>query len=322
MHIGKPTPHKHAKPFTRATLAMALGCLAAPLAVAVDILPRSVTFEDYEDTATITITQDGEPVPASAITSWTLMASGHDYDHMMSVHEHDGKLTISPTRSAEIGSFDLIVTTAHGKETIKVYTPLDDLPSSLENRAETLGITVEELKDRYGLGTRLPERAATYRIPAVAYPGETVYFTTVDAEDEGITYQYSIEGQPVAGAPADGETQTAYVFEETGTYIIAIDTFEDEALIGSNYAMVDVVDTPGVDIMAKPGEPIELTAPEGYSIYEWKRNGDQIQGERRTTVSFDEPGGHTVTVTAMSPAAGKTKNFNKIRFDIEVPGKK
>jgi hypothetical protein len=64
---------------------VALPCTAAVLAD-----PAYVTFTAPQQSVVVKLSNDGVPVSAAGIGNWQLMASGHDYKHMLQLAK-DGR---------------------------------------------------------------------------------------------------------------------------------------------------------------------------------------------------------------------------------------
>lgn len=126
-------------------------CLSATLSYgAVTAAPATVTFTSPQQSATIKLTKDGTPIPAKDIRSWQFLASGHDYKHMLSVEKMDGALKIAPSKTLEVGSYDLNIETAQGSVIVQVFAPLNDLPDIVEKTAALTGLSEKKSRRNWG----------------------------------------------------------------------------------------------------------------------------------------------------------------------------
>lgn len=117
-------------------------CLSAALVGgAVTAEPANATFMSRQQSATIQLTNNGAPIPAEDIRGWRFLASGRDYNHMLSVEKMDGALRIAPSKTIEAGSCDLNIETAQGSVIVQIFAPLSGLPAIVEKTAALTGLS-------------------------------------------------------------------------------------------------------------------------------------------------------------------------------------
>ncbi|MEA3366371.1 MAG: hypothetical protein U9Q79_12090, partial [Candidatus Hydrogenedentes bacterium] len=181
--------------FIAGTCIIAVVMCAMPAAVSAGAAelkadPDVLVFHRTDQSITTTLTRDGGPLPAGEIGEIKLWASGHDYDEMFGYDRADGALTLTPTKYCEVGSYDLVVKTSGGNLKLLVYTPLDEMPGTLQKVATSMGITIEELRKRMGLVSSLGRRDVSISLPEVYYEGQALELELEDIE--GATHTWKI----------------------------------------------------------------------------------------------------------------------------------
>lgn len=280
-----------------ATIALTLGLMAP--AYAVTATPAVVSFDDYEESARIKLEHYGQPIAANDINGWNLMVSGNTYGHMLDVSFGNGYIDVSPSTMAEIGNYDLIVYTDLGQVTIDVHTPLSDLPDSLENRAQDMGMSVEQLENRLGETEVLwKDTEVIVGDPAVAYVGEPY---ALEAAEEGVVRTWYIDGEAVDYP--QGETVYYYTFDDPGIYAVGYEDIRDGETVKRLYRYVTVTGEPAVRYIAVAGEPVTIIGPTGYQDYDWTVDGKPVEAEamEKLVHTFETDGIHMVELEATDP---------------------
>ena len=194
-------------------LALAIGFAPASFAV-VTASPAEVTFQSPTESKTISLTSNGQPVSAGAIGSVKLMVGKHDYDEMIRVEKSNGAITLHPTDYMEIGSYDLIIRTSHGNAVVKVYTPLEEIPSVVDQRMQEAGISREEARNQLGLTTPAGRERIRWDLPTQRPAGDTLGLSANAAP--GRTYVWQVNGTTLQEGA--GESVFRYTFSQPGTY--------------------------------------------------------------------------------------------------------
>lgn len=301
------------RPFALVAAMGALGLFSAA-AVAVESSPAEVEFNSNESSASLRITHNGKPVDASAIKSVKLYASGHDYDHMIDVAKADGKVTVRPTKMLQIGSYDIVIDTAHGKATTALMAPLDELYSSLESRSERLGITVDELKARLGLTQTLGQEHIDLGLPKVHYVGHTLSVPIDRAPNR--TYAWSVNGVPIE--IGQGDRAMTYTFMEPGIYDFTYLEMEGGEVVATGFGATNVVPEPAVHELITTETTAKLIGPAGYGHYDWAVDGNPTPADKTLHCTFETPGEHIVTLRAHHPLPGTEMKFREITYVITV----
>lgn len=296
-------------PLVAAAFALAL---FPAVARGIEVSPAEIEFNKIESPATVSVTQNGEKVPASAISSVKLYVGSYDYDHMIKVTKSDGQITVQPTEMLELGTYDLVVKTASGNATVAVKALLNIVDESLGAQASRQGITVEEVKARLGISQPLGLERIKLGLPKLYYKGQTLRLA-LDVKEDRVA-EWIVNGKPVKSEGG----KLAYTFDQAGVHDIAYVEKKDGKTIAIGFGAVLVIAEPPIPVETAAGTQLKLLAPEGYQKFTWKLDGAAAEGTDSWTGVFDEPGAHKVTVRAESPADGTEQVFREITFSITV----
>lgn len=302
-----------------AVCALVVLCLSATQSYgAVTADPTQATFTSPQQSATIRLTKDGAPIPANDIRGWQFLASGHDYKHMLSVEKMDGAIKIAPSKTLEIGSYDLNIETAQGAVIVRVFAPLSDLPDIVEKTAALTGLSEKEIEKKMGLTTSTGREEIQIDLPPVYYEGQTLELTM--PAKAGRTYAWFINGDLVAQGPE--QNALSYTFKEPGDFVLTyLETEKAEGqtiALGRARAFSRVVLVPGVPTEVTVNTVTEFAPPAGYQNHVWRIDGQQVSTEPVLKHAFRTPGTHTVECLASSPNEGHAQGFLRIRYNTTV----
>ncbi|MBW7863831.1 MAG: hypothetical protein GX580_11200 [Candidatus Hydrogenedens sp.] len=299
----------------RMTIAALLTVLAAlSAAAAPTVEPASVVFDKTGMSATLRVLDDGVPLPAGEITGFRLMVGGSDYRHMFRMSKADGAVTLTPSATVEVGSYDLAITTARGDAWAKVYTPLGDQQTSLQNLAQRLNIPLEDLKRQIGMTRDLPQSRIELSLPPVYYVGLTFH---LEMPGGGAARRvWKLNGEVVReGADA---TSITHVFKEPGPCLLEYAEYLDGRRVAEVGELIEVVGEPPLPVNVAARTTLTLNSPEGYAKYSWTLDGQMVSADPAFVRAFEEPGEHTVVLLAESPVSGQSGEFRRIVHKITV----
>lgn len=291
--------------------------LSAGAQAAVTADPERIRFDSQEDTATVQLRANGDPLPASAIRNTRLLASGHNYMHMLDCQAKDGKVLLKPTRELEAGSYDLVLDTRAGHVTIKIYAPLDKMRSVVDEAATATGISMEQARDKLGLTTTLPRVEVDIDLPPVYYEGQAVRLRM--PQDANRTYEWGING--VVLKDGRGANTFTYVFPEPGSYVLSYVEKVDGKVAAAELAETTVVPVPAVAWEARAGQEFVLMGPAGYTAYVWTVDGKEVAKSREFAYTFAQPGHYTVECMATGPTEGPGDSYMRRVYETTVPSK-
>jgi len=298
-------------------------CLSATLSYgAVTADPAKATFTSPQQSATIKLTKDGAPIPAKDIRGWQFLASGHDYKHMLSVEKMDGALKIAPSKTLEVGSYDLNIETAQGSVIVQVFAPLSDLPDIVEKTAALTGLSEKEIEEKMGLVTATGREEIQIDLPPVYYEGQTLELTM--PVKPGRAYAWFMNADLVVEGPE--QNALTYTFKEPGEYLLTY--IETEKADGKTIAVARarahtrVVPVPGVPTEVAVSTETEFPPPPGYQKHVWRIDGQEVSTEPALKHTFRDPGVHTVECLASSPNEGPAQGFLRIRYNTTVNNQK
>ena len=302
-----------------AVCALMVLCLSATLSYgAVTADPAKATFTSPQQSATIKLTKDGAPIPAKDIRGWQFLASGHDYKHMLSVEKMDGALKIAPSKTLEVGSYDLNIETAQGSVIVQVFAPLSDLPDIVEKTAALTGLSEKEIEKKMGLVTATGREEIQIDLPPVYYEGQTLELTM--PVKPGRAYAWFMNADLVAEGPE--QNALTYTFKEPGEYVLTyIETEKADgktATVARARAHTRVVPVPGVPTEVAVNTETEFAPPPGYQKHVWRIDGQEVSTEPALKHTFRDPGVHTVECLASSPNEGPAQGFLRIRYNTTV----
>jgi len=297
-------------------------CLLSPWShAAVTATPATVAFTTLDQSVTIKLTKDGAPIAAADIHGWRLLASGHDYKHMLKIEKMDGALTIAPSKTIEVGSYDLTIETAEGSVSVQVLTPLSDMPDNVEKMAALMGLSEQKVEEKMGLTSLIGREGVTIDLPPVYYEGQTLELSM--PVKPGRSYAWFMNGDLVAEG-ADQNT-LSYTFEKPGVYVLTY--FETEKDTGETIIAVraqahtQVATLPAVPAEAVVGSEMPFSSPAGYQKFVWRIDGKEVSTEPTLKHVFRAPGVYIVECVASSPVEGPEQEFLRIRYDTTVRSK-
>lgn len=305
----------------RALVALFACGLLAPLSHAAVVAdPATVTFTAPQQSVTIKLTDGGAPVPAASIEGWKLLASGHDYKHMLTIDKSDGALTIAPSGTVEVGSYDLNIDTAAGPVVVHVFTPLNDVPDIVEKRAALTGQSELQVKQQLGLVAPVGPVRIDIDLPSVYYEGQTLELTMPPKPGAPRTYTWFMNGDLLQQGP--DRNSLKYTFEAPGEYVLTyVETEHADGKLttmGQAVAYTRVVAIPPVIVDVAPKTVVTYAAPAGYQHFVWRVDGIESGTGPELKHAFDTPGVHSVDCLATAPVTGPAQGFQRVRYSTNV----
>ncbi len=299
-------------------MAIALGSLNSHAAVTAD--PAEVTFVSPNQSFTIHLSNSGTPIPASDIQGWKLLASGHDYQHMIVVEKLDGALIVTPSKAVELGSYDLSIETSKGSVGVRVFMPLSDVPDIVEKMTALTGESEARVKEKLGLSTTTGRDQITITLPPVYYEGQTLEQTLATAPGSGHTSTWFINGEVVNGDAKNNAF--SYTFEKPGEYVLTyVETVTENGavvVVAHGRASTSVVAFPSIAAEATAGTAMTFSSPAGYQKSVWSVDGKEISTGDSLTYTFPASGSAVVECLASNPVKGPSGSFLRVRYRTNV----
>ncbi len=290
---------------------------AAPaFAAALKADPDVLVFHHTNQSLTAAITRDGQPLPAAEMGEVKLWASGHDYDEMFRYDKSDGALKLTPTGFCEVGSYDMVLTTPSGNLNLKVFTPLDEMPETLERVAASMGISLDELRRRMGLVTSLGEVKVSFSLPEVYYEGQALELE-LDAI-EGVTHTWKVNDAVVAEGP--DAARLFYVFDTPGLALVEYTASRAGQTVAAASDSTMVARVPAIEWKVPGNVEFTLNAAPGYGKYTWTVNGKPAGQGESLTYKFTGVGPASIECLCEEPASGPKGTFLRIAYDVTVTG--
>ena len=279
--------------------------------------PDRVVFDDTAGSATVKVLADGVPVPASEIRGFHLMVGGSDYSHMFRFAKADGTVTLTPSPTVEVGSYDLRIATAKGDAWLKVYTPLGEKKTSLQTLAQKLNISLDELKRQTGLSKEMGRSGVQMSLPPVFPVGRTL---TLDmGAAAGAKARWEVDRKVISEGPGAGAL--TYLFKEAGPHLFTYTELSGDTVTAQASAVVEGAEAPAVDVNVNAGATLTLEAPPGYVQHTWTVNGDPAEGDAKLEIKRDGPCEVLVKVLSEKPATGRPEEFDKTAYRVKVTPK-
>jgi plastocyanin len=285
---------------------------AAHPAAAFSVDPIFVTFHSTSDAPAIRLTEEGRPVPQSAIRKVQLLVDGHDYTRMVRVDISDGKIVLNATEYMEVGSYDLLIQGDSGSAVVKVYTPLSEHKDIVEQQARLMNMPVEEVRKMMGLTTELSAQLASIELPPVYFEGSVLKVTLPSRPDR--QYTWRINGEVVQ----EGAEVFEYVLPKPGEYLLWVEEKADGRTLAAVSAATTAVAKPPVELEYEAGTQVKLNGPEGYRQYMWKAGNELVASDRSHTHTFTHPGEYELMCVASGPTDGPADAFMSVVYRFTI----
>ncbi len=277
--------------------------------------PEKVVFDNTAGSATVKVLTDGVPLPASEIRGFHLMVGGSDYSHMFRFSKADGTVTLTPSPTVEVGSYDLRINTTKGDVWLKVYTPLGEKQTSLQALAQKLNMSVDELKRQAGMSKEMGQRGVEISLPPVFPVGRTLTMDMGNTAD--VKARWEVDRKVVAE-----EGVLAYLFKEAGPHLFTYTEFRGDAVAAQASGVVEGAEMPANDVSVDAGTTLTLEAPQGYGQFAWTVDGNPAGTGPKLEIKRDAPCEVTVKVLSEKPATGRPEEFDKTTYRVKVTPKK
>lgn len=260
-----------------------------------------VTFRTLDEVKTVNLMKaNGQPVAKNEVKDIKLIASGHNYIHMLGASVDKGRLTLTP-KVLEVGTYDLVVSTSAGDTKVRVNAPLNALPGHPERIAQERGVSTSDVMREMGLATELPRATYSLELPESYYAGQALSFTMpVQEEAQGI-YRWTVNGKVVKQGV--GATSIDYTFLEPGDYVVTFSRIQDGVAVSAATDTTTVLENPATAWRVARNTAVSMPGPRGYTNYQWLVDGELVSTDATLDFVFAEPGVHEVQVIASNPSA-------------------
>jgi len=300
-------------------VALTTGALGwVPLArAAVTATPSSITFESPSQSITVKLTENGKPVPASAIRSLHLYVDDHDYPEMMRMKRANGVVTLTPTDSVEIGSYRTVIETSRGNAELTVYTPLSDMPNTIEKQAKALGISVDQMREKLGMTGSTGPEILKIDLPPTQYVGQKLNLTLPPAPDR--VFHWAVDGKEVKSGK--GENTFSTVLNKPGQLVLTVKEIKNGTTLAAASAGMTVAKEPPVPVKVRAGQALIVSATPGFEQHSWSVDGVAVTGDNALHHTFTQPGKHTIECVSRMATSGDPDVFRLVTYDVTVTPK-
>jgi len=280
--------------------------------------PEEVVFNKASDSATVKVWADGAPVPASDIRSFHLMVGSSDYGHMFRFSKADGAVTLTPSPTVEVGSYDLRIATAKGDAWVKVYTPLGENKTSLQSLANKLNMPLDDLKRQTGMAQQRRVRGGVgMSLPPVYPVGRTLTLDMGTAPN--VKARWEVDKKVISEGLGAGNL--VYLFKEPGPHLFTYTEFDGDAVSGQASDIVEGAENPANDVSVDVHTKLTLAAPTGYGKHTWTVNGEAADGDENIEIKRDAPCELVVKVLSEKPVQGRPEEFDRTTYRVKVTPK-
>jgi len=294
--------------------------LAAQGNAAVIADPASITFTAPTQSFSIALSNNGTAIPAGDIRGWQLIASGHDYKHMITVEKANGALKITPSPSIEVGSYDLNIDTAQGPAHVQVFAPLSDVDDIVQKLAALTELSEKQVAQKMGLLYTSGRADVEITLPPVYYEGQTLVLNMADLPGAGHRGTWFMNGTVIA----EGLEKSAleYTFHVPGEYVLSyVETEQKDGKaspVARARAYTRVVAVPAVPTESGINVMTEYSAPAGFRSFAWRVDAKEVAGGATYAQAFDSPGVHRIECLASDPIQGPADGYLRVRYDTTV----
>lgn len=286
--------------------------LGAP-AAAVEIAPSVVVLTSRAQSELLTVTDRGEPVPASSIGAVQFLVGDHAYNHMINVERTDGGIILRPTEELEIGTYTLQVAVGGTRVAAEVRATLVNEPDSIESRAAQEGLTPEQYRRQLGL-YRTGRQAVEIVLPEWYYVGRQVRFEMPAFEQA--TYEWRVNGEIVESG--SGPHVFSFTFRRPGEYRFEyVERLPNGETVHST-AVTHARDPEPATVHVDEGGAVHLQGPRGFANYTWLVDGVAVSEAADLTHTFERPGDYQVECIASGGSSPESTAFQKVIYRVIV----
>jgi hypothetical protein len=239
-----------------------------------------------------------------------LMVGKSDYSHMFRFSKADGTLTLTPSPTVEVGSYDLRIDTAKGDAWLKVYTPLGETRKTPQELNVPAGVSTRPT----GASGEMGRRGVEMDLPPVFTVGRTLAIDMGAAAD--MTARWEVDRMVVSEGMGAGAL--AYLFREPGPHLFTYTEFSGEVVAAQTSAVVEGAYAPAKDVTVDAGTTLALEALPGYGQYTWTVDGKPAGSGAALEIRRDAPCELLVTVLSEKPAVGRPGEFDKTIYRVKV----
>lgn len=290
----------------------------AAYAGSVQCVPDVVSFSALDETAAIRLFIDGTPVASADVRGARAMIDDRNYSHQFLIErskQGPAMITIRPNPAhVQVGEFTLRIDTREGQAITKIETPLDALPGTIENRATTLGISVEQLKAELNLLQPSQRERITVELPESHEEGYV--FELALGKNPEHDYRWIVNGETVA--EGKGETTLRHVFTQPGPNSIQFEERTNGGLVAAWTGTLAVGPAPVVPWEVPANREVSLPGPPGYTNYTWRVDGESASREPILRHAFGQKGRHQIECLAEIPDKGAKEEYRRMIWDVTV----
>lgn len=275
--------------------------------------PPLLMIDSRAETSFVNITRDGSPVSANSIGGTRFLVGDSDYGHMIRIDRGAGGVSITPTNSIEIGTYDLEIEVSGVPTRLPVRVTLSEDPESLANRAKAQGLTELDIQHQLGLYTE-GRQSVRIDLPEWYYLGKIVSLNM--PTPAGVAYEWHVNGELESSGL--GPHTFTYPLTNPGPHEFRYVEKHPGGGMLETMAHTEAREEAPVATSVAAGREIQLVGPPGYTSYTWLVDDVLISEASTLRHRFREPGEYVAACIASGNPGVADEAFRKVTFLVRV----
>lgn len=259
--------------------------------------PDRLVFNSSSDDKLVVLQAGDTVLSGDEVVNWFFFADDSSYTHMIDVKRAPEGVVISPSETAEVGSYLLVLHTRRGTARVYVDMPLKEHKSIIDKLAEERGVSPEIIRKEMGLSKKIERDFVSFELASAYYVGDTL---TLEMPDNGTRYcVWKVNGTPVA--EGIGQHSLAHALSAAGPLEVTYEEWLDGVQMNTAMAQSQVLENPITETEAKVNRPLSLSGVSGYGKYTWLKDGTEIGNSQMLAYTFTTPGTYRLVCRASEP---------------------
>lgn len=276
--------------------------------------PSKLVFDNAGDKVLVRLLLDGEPLAASNVKGWTLLAGERSYTHMISITPTSDGLLIGPSATAEVGTYVLVINTRKGSVHIDVSTPFADHESILEKTVRELGVSEDEARAQLGFSQQFERGKIALNLPSTYYTGDMLEIEVPQNGEHRCVWK--INGNTVL--EGIGQTVLRQMITVAGPMEVTYEEWNDSTLLSTTSAQCQVLQRPAINLETTVNATTTFRGPANYERYSWYVENEMCCHQPAINHVFDKPGIYHVMCVSSQPLDPSLKESREDVFEVTV----
>lgn len=276
--------------------------------------PAQLVFNNLNDSKEFVLRCDGTEVSPQIVKDWRLYAGESSYSHMIRVSRTSNRILVSPNKTAEVGTYVLVLNTTRGAIQLDVVMSLADHKSVIEKNAEAWGVSEVEAKKKMGLAQTIERNGIHLNLAATYYVGNTLEIEVPPVNSRVCVWKVNgtvvLEGQ--------GKNKLIYTFTTPGDTEITYEEWVGGSLVVTATSKTKVKEQPPTHFETTVNTKVVFKGPEGYGNYSWYVGDELCCHSQNKEYVFEAPGKYIITCVACKPLRTGLRETQKISYAVVV----